>query len=129
MWPSSDQGYLSLIDAKRAERTRLLSDASTITVSDEQSNAFLVATGTSYIASSGPMKPLRNLTGDLGLTAAQIVSKIKAGEWTASEVVDAYIKRAVLAQELTNCITEGMHVSTQSRFCGPATSGFIVFPS
>ena len=32
---------------------------------------------------------------------------IAAGEWTASEVLEAYISRAALAQEKTNCLTEG----------------------
>jgi len=41
-------------------------------------------------------------------SASQIVSHIRKGEWTASEVLEAYISRAALAQENTNCLTEGM---------------------
>ena len=40
-------------------------------------------------------------------THAQIVSHIQNGEWTASEVLEAYISRAALAHETTNCLTEG----------------------
>lgn len=41
-------------------------------------------------------------------SASQIVSHIQKREWTASEVLEAYILRATLAQENTNCLTEGM---------------------
>ncbi|KAF8347951.1 amidase signature domain-containing protein [Amanita rubescens] len=41
-------------------------------------------------------------------SASQIVSHIQKGEWTASEVLEAYISRATLAQENTNCLTEVM---------------------
>nr|VWO94633.1 Indoleacetamide hydrolase (IAH) (EC (Indole-3-acetamide hydrolase) [Ganoderma boninense] len=42
----------------------------------------------------------------LRATAKEIVDHISKGEWTASEVLEAYIARAVLAQDLTNCLTE-----------------------
>lgn len=41
------------------------------------------------------------------LPAKEIVERISVGEWTASEVLEAYISRAVLAQNTTNCLTEG----------------------
>lgn len=41
------------------------------------------------------------------LTAKEIVERISRGEWTASEVLEAYISRAFLAQNVTNCLTEG----------------------
>ena len=44
-------------------------------------------------------------------TAKEIVDHISKGEWTASEVLEAYIARAVLAQDLTNCLTEGRPTS------------------
>lgn len=40
-------------------------------------------------------------------TAKEIVEHISNGEWTASEVLEAYIARAVQAQDITNCLTEG----------------------
>ncbi|EKM61689.1 uncharacterized protein PHACADRAFT_135578 [Phanerochaete carnosa HHB-10118-sp] len=42
----------------------------------------------------------------LAAPAAEIVQRIAAGEWTASEVLEAYISRAVLAQQTINCLTE-----------------------
>lgn len=40
-------------------------------------------------------------------SATEIVERIDAGEWTASQVLEAYIARAALAQVETNCVTEG----------------------
>ena len=40
--------------------------------------------------------------------AKEIVQRISKGEWTASEVLEAYISRALLAQDMTNCLTEGL---------------------
>ncbi|KAI0731184.1 amidase signature domain-containing protein [Earliella scabrosa] len=42
----------------------------------------------------------------LRATAPEIVQRISDGEWTASAVLEAYIARAVLAQDATNCLTE-----------------------
>jgi amidase len=39
-------------------------------------------------------------------TASTVVSKIASGEWTALEVTEAVCKRAAVAQQLLNCITE-----------------------
>ncbi|KAF9041041.1 amidase signature enzyme [Hymenopellis radicata] len=44
----------------------------------------------------------------LKATASEIVSFIAEGQWTASAVLEAYIKRSVQAQEATNCVTEIM---------------------
>ncbi|KAJ7093138.1 amidase [Mycena epipterygia] len=44
----------------------------------------------------------------LKATCSEIVEHIKSGEWTSSEVVGAYIARAALAQETTNCVTEAL---------------------
>lgn len=41
------------------------------------------------------------------VAAPDIVKHIAAGEWTASDVLEAYISRAALAQEKVNCLTEG----------------------
>ncbi|KAH6916170.1 amidase [Coprinopsis sp. MPI-PUGE-AT-0042] len=49
-------------------------------------------------------------TGDqekyLKATAPEIVEHIQNGEWTASQVLEAYIARAVFAHAKTNCLTE-----------------------
>ncbi|KAF7311652.1 putative amidase PB8B6.03 [Mycena kentingensis (nom. inval.)] len=42
----------------------------------------------------------------LKATASEIVENIRKGEWTASQVVNAFISRSVEAQDKTNCITE-----------------------
>ncbi|KAG8212908.1 amidase signature domain-containing protein [Butyriboletus roseoflavus] len=42
----------------------------------------------------------------LHATATEIVEHIAAGKWTASQVLDAYMTRAVVSQSNTNCITE-----------------------
>ncbi|KAI5865241.1 amidase signature domain-containing protein [Durotheca rogersii] len=39
-------------------------------------------------------------------TASEVVSKVAAGEWTAVEVIKATCKRAAVAQQLVNCVTE-----------------------
>ncbi|KIM69363.1 hypothetical protein SCLCIDRAFT_102685 [Scleroderma citrinum Foug A] len=39
-------------------------------------------------------------------TATEIVGRIGAGEWTAVQVLEAYIARAAHAQSTTNCLTE-----------------------
>lgn len=40
-------------------------------------------------------------------TASEIVQRISAEEWSASEVLEAYISRAAIAQRTANCLTEG----------------------
>lgn len=39
-------------------------------------------------------------------TATEVVTKIASGEWKAKDVVEAICKRASVAQQLVNCITE-----------------------
>lgn len=41
------------------------------------------------------------------VSAGQIVQAIKEGRWTSTQVVIAFIKSAIRAQDETNCITEG----------------------
>ncbi|PCH34896.1 amidase [Wolfiporia cocos MD-104 SS10] len=47
-------------------------------------------------------------------TASQIVEKISAGEWTAVEVLEAFISRACAAQDVSNCLTEIMFNDARS---------------
>ena len=51
-------------------------------------------------------------------TASEIVSRIEKGEWTASRVLEAYIARAAIAHERTNCLTEGVYVGVRRRVRG-----------
>jgi amidase len=39
-------------------------------------------------------------------TASTVVSKIASAEWTSVEVIKALCKRAAVAQQLINCVTE-----------------------
>ena len=41
------------------------------------------------------------------LPAPEIVARIEKGEWTASEVLEAYIAREATSARLTNSVTEG----------------------
>ena len=73
---------------------------------------YLRATGTSSCLSSISRVLVSVLTLCLVWTfaAPEIVQHISDGEWTASDVLEAYISRAILAQDLTNCLTEGQSV-------------------
>ncbi|KAJ7213570.1 amidase [Mycena pura] len=79
MWPFSDQSQ-ALITAKRAQRSTAVSAAPKF--SPTQHSPFLKA------------------------SASQIVQHIERGRWTATQVVTAYIARAAVAHEATNCLTE-----------------------
>ncbi|RDB20927.1 putative amidase PB8B6.03 [Hypsizygus marmoreus] len=81
MWPFSTSSYLTVVNSKRAERTRALESAA---------------------ASSHRQEDFTNAT------ATEIVFHIEKGEWTASEVIEAYIARAAFAHDTTNCLTEVM---------------------
>jgi hypothetical protein len=50
----------------------------------------------------------------LVFAASDIVERIEKGEWTAAEVLEAYIARAAFSTNLTNCITEGEQHSGSS---------------
>lgn len=39
--------------------------------------------------------------------ASEIVQRIAKGEWTSSQVLEAYIARSAMAQAEANCLTEG----------------------
>lgn len=47
--------------------------------------------------------------------AHEIVSRIEKGDWTAREVVEAYISQAAKAHIATNCLTEGESFSVERR--------------
>ncbi|PFH48628.1 hypothetical protein AMATHDRAFT_64920 [Amanita thiersii Skay4041] len=76
--------YRKVVDAKQEQRRQALATAGGDAVAPAGHEEFLKA------------------------TASQIVERIKKGEWTASQVLEAYIARAVLAQQTTNCLTEVM---------------------
>ncbi|KAL6300010.1 amidase [Sparassis latifolia] len=85
MWPFSSSystGNISLF--KQAQRDERLSSVSM---------AVATSVNTSAILSAG---------------ASEIVKHIEIGEWTASQVLEAYIQRAAFAHQSTNCLTEVM---------------------
>jgi len=41
-------------------------------------------------------------------SASQILEKVKTGQWTAATVTKAFCKRAAMAHQLTNCLSETM---------------------
>ncbi|KXN86624.1 Fatty acid amide hydrolase 1 [Leucoagaricus sp. SymC.cos] len=80
MW-SFSFSYLTVVKQKREQRSRALESAPLLTAAHQP---FIKA------------------------TATEIVSRIKRGEWTATQVLEAYITRAKVAQDQTNCLTEVM---------------------
>lgn len=49
---------------------------------------------------------MRSLTVNTVCIAVEIVRRIGAGEWTAGQVLTAYIEQAIEAHDKTNCLTE-----------------------
>ncbi|KZV92352.1 amidase signature enzyme [Exidia glandulosa HHB12029] len=56
------------------------------------------------LATAGPATSDDNVY--LGATACHIAQQIKTGQWSAGQVVRAYVRRAGLAQSRFNCFTE-----------------------
>ncbi|KAJ7591264.1 amidase [Mycena floridula] len=79
MWPFTSYAS-AIVDAKLGERTRLLA----------LNKSELGPEHTEYLLATGP----------------QIVQHIQDGHWTASQVLEAYIAKAIAAHVTTNCITE-----------------------
>ncbi|KAK7023858.1 putative amidase PB8B6.03 [Favolaschia claudopus] len=83
MWPFSStwsSDFKSLVQAKQGARAQALAAASEF--KPDEHNKYLQA------------------------SASQIVDRIGQGEWTATQVVTAYIARAVVAHNITNGVTE-----------------------
>ncbi|KAG6845501.1 hypothetical protein H0H87_008398 [Tephrocybe sp. NHM501043] len=89
MWPFAPS-YVSIVEGKKIQQREALARAGLSTISnveDEQPTS---------------------------ATATEIVARIQKGEWTASQVVDAYIAKAVQAHAVTNCLTEASSRVRQS---------------
>ncbi|KAH9935917.1 amidase signature enzyme [Epithele typhae] len=86
MWPFSTPAHIQVARRKQAARADALRDTTP----------------------ADPFSPKLVHERYLYATASEIVRQIAKREWTASEVLEAYIARAALAQELTNCLTEAM---------------------
>ncbi|KAG6909035.1 hypothetical protein DXG01_002309 [Tephrocybe rancida] len=81
MWPFSPS-YLTIVDEKKARQQKALTlGPPTLSSHDDKFTS---------------------------ATATEIVARIQKGEWTASQVVEAYIAQAIKAHTITNCLTEVM---------------------
>lgn len=102
MWPFKESNAGTIV-AKRDERERALATAGAPASSDLPS----------YFTASGGSSHYYlcifafSLMESLPTQATDIVSRIAAGKWSASEVLEAYIARSVFAHSKTNCLTEG----------------------
>ncbi|KAH8093799.1 amidase signature enzyme [Cristinia sonorae] len=86
MWPfTSSSSFTAVVQSKQEERGQALIKA---------------------LASSSAAHGTADSAVYLAASASTIVDHIASGQWTASEVLEAYIARAVLAQSTTNCLTE-----------------------
>ena len=94
----------AIISSKHSARDKALALASPYDGSAH--DPFLHATGRMSLHSSLSEQP-DDLTITFLFSATEIVERIAASEWTASQVLDAYMARAVVSQAKTNCITEG----------------------
>ncbi|KAJ4473835.1 amidase signature domain-containing protein [Lentinula aciculospora] len=80
MWSFESSDYKSVVQSKRAERARLLNSVPKLSSSKQQAI--------------------------LSAQVLALVEGIKNGEWTTTEVMEAYIAQAVVAHAMTNCATE-----------------------
>ena len=94
----------AIISSKHSARDKALALAPAY---DTIHDPFLRATGRTSTDSVSPEQP-DDLTFFFFLSATEIVENIAAGKWTASQVLDAYMARAVVSQAKTNCVTEGL---------------------
>ncbi|KAH0582754.1 hypothetical protein H2248_010669 [Termitomyces sp. 'cryptogamus'] len=83
MWPFVSS-YLTIVEEKKAKQKEALTSVTLPHGSSAEYNKFTSA------------------------TATEIVTHIEKGEWTASQVIEAYISRAAQAHAATNCLTEVM---------------------
>jgi len=82
LWSSQSSSYKGIAKRKQEERYGKLAAQAVHTVSVEVREAMVKA------------------------SPAEIVQHIESGDWTAVDVLEAYIQRVLLAQETTNCVTE-----------------------
>ncbi|OSD03090.1 amidase signature enzyme [Trametes coccinea BRFM310] len=97
MWPFSPNPCIEVARRKQAQRDDAIRDA----------RAALRARDHDHDQAG--------LNAYLRATAQEIVHRISKGEWTASDVLDAYIARALLAQDVTNCLTEVLFAEARAQ--------------
>lgn len=110
MFWSSNAGVIDLKRKQQRAALDLAISATATSVSDQE--RFLKATGAVYLASfSERVKKVDKAA----LSAPEILEHIKKGEWSASDVLEAYIARAAVAHSKTNCLTEGAPSSSSRK--------------
>ena len=96
--------YRIVVDAKRTQREEAISEAAAFTTRE------LSIEDRRIVSSSGAFPLISAVLGvhSRVIPACQIVQAIKDSQWTSTQVVTAFIKSAIRAQDETNCITEGL---------------------
>jgi amidase len=102
MWPFLESNKV-IVTAKRAQRDEALTG---IPQSATAQSGFTKATGALTTTSES-----KRLDDDFLNAVAEIVSRIERFEWTATQVLEAYISRAAFAHAKTNCLTEGIFLT------------------
>ncbi len=98
MWPLSDKSYTTTVAAKQSARTTAI-DAVSGNVKTAAENLQIYMQQARFLS--------HHYANSFNLsTASQIVSAIEQGRWTARQVVEAFIARAIVAHAETNCLTE-----------------------
>ncbi|KAL1720608.1 amidase signature domain-containing protein [Schizophyllum commune] len=99
--------WTTIAAAKRAARDALIPPAWRLPdkpeYTDESSPAYLLDV-TGVPASCGILRPDELVITDA--PADEILRNVHSGKWTARAVAEAFCKRAAVAQQLVNCLTE-----------------------
>ena len=93
--------YKVVIDAKRTKREEEIRETAALTTRDpsKEEQRITSSSGTFYFYI---LQVCSNV-----ILAGQIIQAIREGRWTSTQVVTAFIKSAIRAQDETNCVTEG----------------------
>ncbi|KAI4716327.1 amidase [Aureobasidium sp. EXF-10727] len=97
---AGDKTYIDISRAKREQRDRLIRNEWKLSKKLAVANNVLEVPKTCGILTN------REVTITEENDAVDIVNKIRQQEYTAEEVAVAFCKRAAVAQQLTNCLTE-----------------------
>jgi len=94
--------YKVVVNAKRTKREESIRETVALTTKELSQDEQRITSSSGTFRLHGPRGFYPNDT-----LAGQIVQAIKEGRWTSTQVVTAFIKSAIRAQDETNCITEG----------------------
>ncbi|KAI9040904.1 amino acid/polyamine transporter [Aspergillus affinis] len=96
----SHQSWMQIVAEKRSQRDRLLKPYTVSDVDQRPPQVHRVQD-----RSCLQDDPLSHKITEID-SICSLLERLKTGEFTAEQVVLAYIKRAVIAHQLTNCLTE-----------------------